>query len=87
MEATFGEVNPLLLIGMILGLVEMAKKFGLSGKKTIVVSMLTGIGLGVLYQLQVFFPAMTIWFQTGVYGTLLGLSASGLYNLPRSIRK
>ena len=86
MEEYFGSINPLLVLAMILGLVEFIKKFGIKdGNKPIFVSMGVGVFFGVLFQLQIMFPAIAPWFKVGFYGILMGLAASGLYKLPSSM--
>ena len=86
MEQYFGEINPLLVLGAILGLVELLKKLGLKdGNKPIFASMGVGVVLGILFQVQEMYPAIALWFKTGFYGILMGLTASGLYKLPSSM--
>jgi hypothetical protein len=86
MEAYFGEINPLLVLGAILGLVEFLKRLGVKdGNKPIFASMGVGVGLGILFQVQEMYPVIAPWFKTGFYGILMGLTASGLYKLPSSM--
>ena len=86
MESYFGDINPLLIIAMILGLVEFIKKLGIKdGNKPIYVSMATGVFFGVLFQLQAMYPVIAPWVKIGFYGILMGLAASGLYKLPASM--
>ncbi|MGW8177933.1 MAG: hypothetical protein ACWGQW_03950, partial [bacterium] len=55
----FGEVNPLLVLGAILGLVEFAKSVGLNGDiKIRMASMGIGVFLGVLFQVQAMYPVI-----------------------------
>lgn len=82
-EKLFGEVSPLLLFGMIAGLVELAKKFGLQGNWCIVLSA----SLGVLFStgfLLIDLPQPVTYaliFRATVYGILFGLFVSGVYSL------
>ncbi len=86
MEQYFGEINPLLVLGAILGLVELIKRAGFEGgSKPIFASMGIGVFLGVLFQLQELYPVITPWFKTGFYGILMGLTASGIFKLPSSM--
>ena len=86
MTEYFGEINPLLIIAMILGLVEFIKKLGVEGgNKPVYASMAVGVFFGVLFQLQMMFPVIQPWFRMGFYGILMGLAASGLYKLPASM--
>jgi len=82
----FGEINPILVLGAILGLVELVKKLGVEGSnKLILISMGSGVSLGVLFQIQEMYPEIAPWFKVGLYGILMGLVASGLYQLPASM--
>ena len=84
MVEMFGELSPILMWGMILGLVELFKKFGLQGNWCIVVSALLGLIFGTLYQLSYAIPANTAaWLGLAVYSILFGLSVSGFYDLAK----
>lgn len=77
----FGEINPVLLVALVLGMVEFAKRLGVSGQASLGLSMALGIAFGVLSQVGELFPTISPWFEIGVYGLLMGLAASGLYDL------
>ena len=81
MEDIFGPINIILILAMILGLVQLLKKVGVSGNWLLLASMAMGIILGVLFQLAAMYPAVSIWLKIAVYGLLLGLTASGLYDI------
>lgn len=84
MENYFGPISPILLLAMIAGLVEFAKKFGLSGNGNIIMSMSLGVGFGVLFQVMEMYPGVfTIWAKVGIYGLCFGLAASGLIDLTK----
>ncbi len=86
MEEYFGSVNVLLVLGAILGLVEFLKRLGIKdGNKPVYASMAIGVSLGVLFQLQEMYPAIAPWFRVGLYGIIMGLTASGLFKLPASM--
>jgi len=75
-------VNGLPLSAVVFGLVEFIKSFGLRGHWLTIVSMLLGLAFGVSYQianagLPVGFAG---WFAVAVFGIMLGLVASGLYD-------
>ena len=75
-------VNGLPLSAVVFGLVEFIKSFGLRGHWLTIVSMLLGLAFGVSYQianagLPVSFAS---WFAVAVFGIMLGLVASGLYD-------
>ena len=75
-------INGIPLMVIVLGLVEFAKQLGLTGKASLILSMVLGILAGVLYQLSVAIPVdMAGWLGAAVYGLALGLAASGLYDL------
>lgn len=78
-------INGIPLILVVLGLVEWSKRLGVEGKQLQILSMLVGITLGILYQYSVFsLITFSDWFGAIVYGLVLGLSASGIYDAVRS---
>lgn len=68
------EVYDVVLIPLIVGIVELFKKAGLSKKMSPLISLVVGIGFGVVY------VANFDWKQGVLVGLMLGLSASGLYS-------
>jgi hypothetical protein len=68
---------------VILGLVEFAKRLGVTGKWSLGLSMLLGLLLGAAYQAAANgWPVdFAGWFGLALFGIVLGLSASGLYDL------
>lgn len=73
------------LIFVVMGLVELTKAFGASGKLLTGLSAFIGLVIGVLYQLSLGVPATFAgWFGAGVYGLALGITASGVYNAVRN---
>mgnify|MGYP007071675079 CR=1 FL=1 len=86
MEAYFGPISPILLLAMIAGLVEFAKKFGLQGNGLLILSMVLGVGFGVLFQVMEMYPGVfTVWARVVIYGITFGLSASGLYDVGKRL--
>lgn len=79
----FGEVTPALILIMIPGIVEFAKKLGLSGNGSLILSLVLGIVLGVVLQLQVMFPTISPWVELVIYSVLFGMTASGYYDLAK----
>lgn len=78
-------VNGIPLVALILGLVELTKSFGASGKLLTAISFVIGALLGVLYQYSVKVPAsFADWFGAIVFGLALGLTACKLYDAVRS---
>ena len=75
---------PLVLV--VLGLVEWVKRLGLVGKAVVIVSMAIGLALGLAYQVSIAVPIdFAGWFGAAVYGIGLGLVASGIYDVGKSI--
>lgn len=82
MSELFGQLSPVLIIGMILGLVEFAKQLGVDGRSSLVLSVILGIVLGVGYQIAEAMPAtFADWFSVVIFSVLFGLTASGLYDV------
>ena len=78
-------VNGIPLIFVVMGLVELTKAFGASGKLLTGLSMGIGLVIGVLYQLSLVIPVdFAGWFGAAVYGLALGITASGVYNAVRN---
>ena len=75
-------VGGLPLSAVVFGLVEFIKSFGLKGHWLTIVSMLLGLAFGVSYQIaNAGLPVgFTGWFAVAVFGLMLGLVASGLYD-------
>lgn len=71
---------PLLLI--VMGLVQYIKGFGLSGKAVKILSLAVGFLIGLGYQLSLGIPAdFGPWFSATIFGLLLGLVASGVFDV------
>lgn len=83
MVELFGELSPVLLLLLVMGLVEFAKKFGLKGNAVIALSMGLGVVFGLLYQIATLGapPGFSGWFVYVVFGLIFGLAASGLWDL------
>ena len=78
-------VNGIPLIFVVMGLVELAKVFGASGKLLTGISVGIGLVLGVLYQISLGAPVdFAGWFGAAVYGLALGITASGVYSAIRN---
>ena len=70
------------LVAVVFGLVEFVKSFGLKGHWLTIASMLLGLAFGVSYQIaNAGIPvSFAGWFAVAVFGIMLGLVASGLYD-------
>jgi len=81
-------VNGIPLVGVIIGLVELTKAFGVSGKSLTITSFLIGAVLGIFYQYSVKVPAtFSDWFGAIIFGLFMGLTACKLYDAVRSASK
>lgn len=79
-------IGGLPLIGVVMAIVEWFKKFGIVGNWSILISMLAGIGLGVGYQFATKPPVgFADWFIMFIYGLVLGLTASGVYDVGKTL--
>ncbi len=65
---------------IVFGLVEFAKKFGISGQKLTALSMVLGVVIGVFYKLGQKYAAVGEWFNVVMFGLAVGLAASGIYD-------
>lgn len=68
------EIYDVVLIPLIMGIVELFKKAGVSKKILPLIALVIGIAIGVVY------VANFDWKQGVLVGTMLGLAASGLYS-------
>ncbi|QUW23545.1 hypothetical protein JSQ81_08605 [Sporosarcina sp. Marseille-Q4063] len=68
------ELYDVVIIPLILGIVEMFKRAGVSKKLLPFIALVLGIAIGVVYVTDF------DWKQGVLVGAMLGLSASGLYS-------
>ena len=73
---------PALLV--VAGLVEFSKKLGASGNLCVVLSAIYGVVIMLLVQVAATFPVVEPWLKTIFAGLVVGLSASGLYDLAKT---
>lgn len=70
-------------IPAILALVNLGKALGVKGKWAALLAVILGVGLAIAqYALGGFG-----WYQAGVQGIILGLSAAGLYDMKTTARE
>jgi hypothetical protein len=81
MMETFGPVTVGLLLLMIAGIVETLKQFGVTGRWSLLASIVLGFLLALVFQLGELFPQISIWVQIVVYAVCFGLTAGGLFDL------
>jgi|YNPMSStandDraft_1061717.scaffolds.fasta_scaffold00219_4 uncharacterized membrane-anchored protein YitT (DUF2179 family) len=82
-------VNGIPILFVVIAVVEYLKKLGVDGKALTVASLLTGAVLGIAYQLLYLNlpPTPENVFTAVVYGLVLGLTASGVYDAQKSAAK
>jgi ABC-type uncharacterized transport system permease subunit len=73
-------VNPITLALIILGVVEFIKKFGVTGNKLLIISMVVGILFGVIYKLYILYLPSQVYIDVIFFGIAAGLGASGIYS-------
>lgn len=66
--------------GMIVALVEGAKRAGLPTRWAPVLAVALGLACGLLAQVATVAPRVHIWYEAAGAGIALGLSAAGLYS-------
>lgn len=76
MVELFGEVNGFLVLAAVVGLVELAKSFGVSGKWSQLAAVLVGVAFVAGWYLL---PGDVV--SIVVYGLAMGLTAAGLYKV------
>ena len=73
-------VNPVTLVLIILGVVEMIKKLGVTGNKLMLISMLVGFVLALLYKVRELYEPSSVFIDVAFFGIAAGLGASGIYS-------
>ena len=73
-------LNMILSVPAVLAIVELGKRFGITGKWALLVAVIVAIAINV---------AAYLWSATGLYnavvsGLLLGLAAAGLYDAAKT---
>jgi hypothetical protein len=66
--------------GVIVALVEGAKRLGLPTRWAPLVAVCLGLLCGILAQVAAVAPPVHIWYEAAGGGIVLGLSAGGLYS-------
>jgi hypothetical protein len=72
------------VLALILGLVEFAKKFGISGNVSVGLAMVLGVMFGALVYANeqgLMPPEIMVWVNVVVFGLAFGLAAAGMYDL------
>jgi len=70
---------------VIIGLVEVAKRTGMTGRYAPLLSVLLGLALAALLKLSE--PALGSWFALELAGIISGLLACGLYSGQKALRE
>jgi hypothetical protein len=71
--------------GVIVALVEGAKRAGLPVRWAPVLAVTLGLACGLMAQLAAVAPRVHIWYEAAGAGIALGLSAAGLYSGTKAI--
>lgn len=74
------EYAGVLVVPLIIGLVEAAKKLGLNGVWATPLAVGCGLAISVGYEAAKQSPGAETWLNALLWGVALGLSASGLYS-------
>lgn len=75
------------LLTIVMPIVTLIGKFGVSGKPQLIASLLVGLVLGILTMYFTISPASAVaWFSTCLFGLLVGLAASGCYEVLKESR-
>lgn len=74
------EFAGVLAVPLIMGLVEMAKRFGLETVWAAPMAVLLGVLLAVGWEMGTVYAEAQRWIQAVLWGVALGLSAAGLYS-------
>jgi len=79
-------VNGIPILFVVIAVVEYLKKLGVDGKALTAASLLVGAMLGIGYQLLYLklSPTPENIFTAAMYGLVLGLTASGVYDAQKS---
>lgn len=79
--------NAPILVMVVLGLVTLYGRFGLSGKAQLGASLATGVVFGGAFQIAALGLPNTFagWFSVVIYGLTIGLVASGVYEVGKNI--
>jgi len=75
------------VVGIIIGVVELAKRQGLSTRWAPVVAVGMGIGVSLLSQLAVRSPGFAEWYEAAGAGLVVGLVAAGVYSAQKTLRE
>lgn len=80
-------IGSVLVIPLVLGLVQFAKKFGLDGNGNVILSVALGIFFGgIAYGIdQSLLPALWIpYIKWAIFALSVGLGAGGLYDVGKT---
>jgi hypothetical protein len=72
-------------VPLVMGLVEVGKRLGLSGRWAPALALALGAGLSLGYRAALGLPGGEAWAQAVLNGLALGLAAAGLYSGARAL--
>lgn len=81
MDVTSIFVAGIPVLFVVIGLVEAAKRLGVGGKGSLILALILGLVFSLAMQVVVVYPEASAWLQAVVIGLVLGLSATGIYDL------
>jgi hypothetical protein len=79
--------NAVIVVLIVLGLVTFLGKLGVRGKWQLISGMLIGIAFGGAFMIAALGVPMSFagWFSVIMYGLMLGLTASGVYEAGKDL--
>lgn len=74
-------VNGLSFMVLVVGIVQAAKKLGVSGRALTILAMALGTALAIGSQVSALYPGFKTWFDIIMFGLGGGVAATGYYDL------
>jgi hypothetical protein len=78
MDPTIGGVS---LIMLVMGYVELVKRFGVKGNTLMLVALIISVVVGFIYKLMTMFPQLNPWVETVIFCLAFGLASTGLFDM------
>lgn len=84
MDMTSIAIGGISVIVIVVGLVQVSKRLGVSGKGALVLALVLGVILCLAIQATTVWPWLSPWLVAVVQGVVVGLTASGLYDVGKA---